>query len=359
MLNDYIDGSLDRARRETVEEHLSGCPSCMEELEHLRAVRGEIGSLSRVSAPPGFLQSIHRRLEKEEKPRFSLRAIFTPIRVRVQVGFAALATAAIALIFVLNLTAPQKKVRQSVERSALPLEEMGEKREEALPEEHMEAAEGASPVEEMSEPVEQERVTEKKDEAGDLRTEEIPAGKEVRLSAAPDREEPASAAAKRAEPSPDISLTRVEPVVIGLLLRPEEYDRSMTETYREESRAEGTKSRDAGMLAAEEEKGGLTGEMVLGEGRAEAPAVPEQAALFSIEDMVSAAGGKIISLDYGEREDLPRSVTVEVPLSKVEDLIESLMQLGQIDLPEIIRTGDYRSQITDDETALSIKINFE
>jgi hypothetical protein len=50
---------------------------------------------------------------------------------------------------------------------------------------------------------------------------------------------------------------------------------------------------------------------------------------------------------------------VEVPLSGVEDLIDRLAQLGRIDLPETIRTGDYRNLITDDESAFSITIHFE
>lgn len=54
MLSEYIDGELEPGARAALEEHLSGCPTCTEELESLRATVQMIRRMPEVEAPRSF-----------------------------------------------------------------------------------------------------------------------------------------------------------------------------------------------------------------------------------------------------------------------------------------------------------------
>jgi hypothetical protein len=373
MLNDYVDGLLEEEMKAAVEKHLAACHSCREEFEHLGYVREKIRQLRRISAPPGFLQSIYRRLETEKRPRFSFRTLFTPLHIRVPAGIAALATAAIALIFVLNVMAPRKGMRETVPKRAQETETPLER--ETASGEPLEMMEGADPsgedeaLKEKKDRPErqvtagQEKVLEEEDKMEDLITSPVPerAGDEVSIAAEQKPEEYASASAKRAEPG--IVRDQTEPVEITLLLYTEKGDPSDREVFGEETRAGGMKSRSAEMLAADEDAADYMAEgpPIEGppaEGEA-APTTAPDAIISSIEQLVLVAGGRVLSLEYLYEGEIPQSMIVEIPTHAVEAFIDDLMQFGETDLPKEIRTGAYRSRVTDDGEAFPIKIYFE
>jgi hypothetical protein len=62
-LNDYVDGLLSPAERETMERHLATCSLCTAELEQVQLLLVGLGSLSKV-VPPGedLLPGIHARI---------------------------------------------------------------------------------------------------------------------------------------------------------------------------------------------------------------------------------------------------------------------------------------------------------
>lgn len=349
ILNDYVDGLLEEEMKAAVEKHLAACHSCREEFEHLRSVREKIGQLHRVSAPPGFLQNIHRRLETEQRPRFSFRTLFTPLHIRVPAGIAALATAAIALIFVLNVMAPRMGTREMVPKGAPETETLVGR--EAPSGESLEMTAGAGPSEE------DEALKEKKDRP----ERQVTAGQEKVLEEEDKMEDllAASASAKRAEPG--IVREQAEPVEISLLLYKEKGDRSVREVFGEETRAGGMKSRSAEMLALETDAADYMAEGPPVEGppaEGEMSAAPDTI-ISSIEHVVLAAGGRVVSLEYIDEGEIPQSMVVEIPIHAVDAFIDDLMQFGETDLPKEIRTGAYRGQITDDGEAFSIKIYFE
>ena len=51
LLNDYVDGTLDRAAMSSIDKHLSGCPECSTELASLRALMAAAGALPRSVLP--------------------------------------------------------------------------------------------------------------------------------------------------------------------------------------------------------------------------------------------------------------------------------------------------------------------
>lgn len=52
LLDEYLDGTLDDARRAAVEAHLAGCPACRAELEAIRRIAAEARALPPTLAPP-------------------------------------------------------------------------------------------------------------------------------------------------------------------------------------------------------------------------------------------------------------------------------------------------------------------
>jgi hypothetical protein len=368
ILNDYVDGLLEEEMKAAVEKHLALCHSCREEFEHLRSVHEEIGQLRRVSAPPGFLQSIHRRLETEQRPRFFFRTLFTPLHIRVPAGIAALATAAIALILVLNVMAPRKGMRGLVPKGAPETETLVER--EAASGEPLEMTAGAGPsgedeaLQEKKDRPErqvtagQEKVLDEEDKMEDLIAAPVPerAGDEVRLATEQKPDEYASASTRRAEPG--IVREPAEPVEISLLLYKEKGDRTDREVFGEETRAGGMKSRSAEMLAADEEADDYVAEGPPAKSEA-VPSVAPDKIISSIEYVVRVAGGRVLSLEYVDEDEIPQSMVVEIPTHAVDAFIDDLMQFGETDVPEEIRTGEYRGQVMDNGEAFAIKIYFE
>jgi len=363
MLNDYVDGLLEEEMKAVVEKHLAACYSCREEFEHLCSVREKIGQLRRVSAPPGFIQSIYRRLETEQRSRFSFRTLFTPLHIRLPAGIAALAMAAIALIFVLNVTAP-RKMREMVPKRTQETETLVER--EAPSGEPLEMTAGAGPsgedeaLKEKKDRPErqvtagQEKVLEEEDKMEDLITAPVPerAGAEVRIAAEQKPDEYESASAKRAEP-----------VEISLLLYTEKGDRSDREVFGEETRAGGMKSRSAEMLSTDEDTADYMAEGPPVEGSPDegeaAPSAAPDTIISSIEHLVLVAGGRVLSLEYVDEGEIPQSMVVEIPTHAVDAFIDDLMQFGETDLPKEIRTGEYRGQVTNDGEAFAIKFFFK
>jgi anti-sigma factor RsiW len=67
LLADYVDGTLDKAQRAVVADHLSGCASCREEVELARAAVAAVARLDEVRVPFGatgpVLAEAGRRLD--------------------------------------------------------------------------------------------------------------------------------------------------------------------------------------------------------------------------------------------------------------------------------------------------------
>ncbi len=98
LLSEYVDGALDQKTKALVDEHLSACKDCAEELASLKALVNELGSLESVAPPGDFLAQLHERMERRSPFSKILRTLFVPIRVKIPLEFAGAAAMAI-LVF--------------------------------------------------------------------------------------------------------------------------------------------------------------------------------------------------------------------------------------------------------------------
>ncbi|MBW2557035.1 MAG: zf-HC2 domain-containing protein, partial [Deltaproteobacteria bacterium] len=87
-LSEYIDGTLDANDRTAVENHISSCKSCKEDLSSLIEMVEELHAMDPVEAPADFLEKIHERMDS----RFSLdriiRKLFIPFRIKIPLELA-------------------------------------------------------------------------------------------------------------------------------------------------------------------------------------------------------------------------------------------------------------------------------
>jgi hypothetical protein len=103
LLSEYVDGALDDKAKALADEHLRTCPACREELESLKALVRETGSLESVKAPADFLAQLHKRMER--RPRLSeLRKwLFYPLRVKIPLELAGAAVMAFLIFSILSV----------------------------------------------------------------------------------------------------------------------------------------------------------------------------------------------------------------------------------------------------------------
>jgi len=79
LLSEYLEGDLGDLQKAQVEEHLSVCKDCTAELESLKRLIKNLGSLKKVAAPPDLLDGIHRQLGIQPKKKVSVNRIWVPL----------------------------------------------------------------------------------------------------------------------------------------------------------------------------------------------------------------------------------------------------------------------------------------
>ena len=65
-LGDHLEGDLDLPTRARIDEHLSDCASCANELRELRLTVAHIRSLPTPTPPPDLADHVMRRIEAGE-----------------------------------------------------------------------------------------------------------------------------------------------------------------------------------------------------------------------------------------------------------------------------------------------------
>jgi len=95
LLSEYVDEVLDAKTKALVDEHLSTCKDCQQELASLKTLVNELGSLESVAPPSDFLTQVHERMEQRSWCSKILRAVFVPMRIKIPLEFAGAAAMAI------------------------------------------------------------------------------------------------------------------------------------------------------------------------------------------------------------------------------------------------------------------------
>jgi len=112
-LSEYVDDLLDGEAGAELEEHLSTCTACQQELASLRALVHELGSLRPVEPPADFLEQLHERLEQRSWVSRILRILFVPMGTKVPLQLAGALAVAILVISVFYVQQEEMKTTEA------------------------------------------------------------------------------------------------------------------------------------------------------------------------------------------------------------------------------------------------------
>lgn len=298
-LSEYVDGVLDPETKSMVEEHLSACEDCREELAALKALVGELGSMEAVSPPEDFLEQLHARMERRPFMSSILRKLFMPMKIKIPLELAG-AVALVVLVFsILHLQQAQFKMPGRPE--ALKQEEAtvrGDTR--ARPE-----AEG------LVRPGEKDVVQ--------LGTADSLGEGEERKTYAPQRAYRAATAEESEEGRP------IEMVLV------------MRRRPRADVPAPGATMEALRLKEREKRK-------TLAMKKARPSTVPEKeeriaSAVSELRSIVELFGGKVISVEYEREFGTPQVVYAEIPSARAISFYEKLKALGDLEALPKARAG--------------------
>ena len=100
LLSQYADGVCDPETASRVEAHLAGCGECASAIESLRACMQTLSSLSRVPAPPDFLDRVHERIEEPSILRRLVEKLFFPVRIKLPLELVGVTAAAVLVLLI-------------------------------------------------------------------------------------------------------------------------------------------------------------------------------------------------------------------------------------------------------------------
>lgn len=107
LLSEYVDDMLSPDLRGELEVHLDGCDRCARELVALRTVLRAMHELPRVSAPPGFVHAINRRLDSRPTWRQRIAEALGPLFRGAPLRVAALVTSVLVVFLVYRQMPPR------------------------------------------------------------------------------------------------------------------------------------------------------------------------------------------------------------------------------------------------------------
>lgn len=113
LLSEYVDGVLDAKTKALVDEHLSTCKGCEDELASLKVLVNELGSLESVAPPGDFLDQLHERMEQRSPFSKILRTLFVPMRIKIPLEFAGAAAMAILVFSLLYVQQDRFRMAQA------------------------------------------------------------------------------------------------------------------------------------------------------------------------------------------------------------------------------------------------------
>ncbi len=109
-LSEYMDGILDAETMSLIQEHVSSCKDCEQELDSLQTLVQELGNMEQKKAPDNFLEQIHARKAKRFDVNEWFRAMLMPFRVRIPYRFATVAAMALLIFFIIHTPELEKEM---------------------------------------------------------------------------------------------------------------------------------------------------------------------------------------------------------------------------------------------------------
>jgi hypothetical protein len=310
LLSEYVDDMLDPETKAVVDEHLSACGDCQQELVSLKALVSDLDSLESVEAPKDFLDQLHERMEKRSRFSEILRTLFVPIRVKIPLEFAGAVAVAILVFSILHIQKDQLKLPEapvSFERGRVAENAPMDLAESAVSLPQGRGAEkgalGDSPAK-APPSLKEERVAEK----GEVDT----FGKVAKDEAYRPQ---LAYQASTAEPPPAEREAIELALVIGRERRPEAVALGAT------------------METAPAPKKKVRRSMTMRQ--AVPPAKPGRdedidAFLSELKGLIGHVGGEVVSVEYNKETNRAESIHAEIPAKQINTFYNKLKELGEL-----------------------------
>jgi len=134
LLSEYVDGVLDAQTKEHLEEHISTCVGCQQELQELKALVGELRAVESVRAPDDFLDRLNERIETRFSFGNVIKTLFVPMRIKIPVQLVTATATAVLVFSIINLHQPEKQFPQKLTKNAPMISEKEEVKSELMEE---------------------------------------------------------------------------------------------------------------------------------------------------------------------------------------------------------------------------------
>jgi hypothetical protein len=308
----YVDDLLDTENKAVVEEHLSSCKACQEELVSLKALVRELGSLESVEPPRDFLDQLNERIERRAWFPKILRTLFKPMRVKIPLEFAGAVAVAILVFAVLQ----SQKEEFRLEQAPVGLVKQERAGEQVATEQRQAEAPGRL----MERRAYEERGV---DAFGEGMKEE--SYNKLRLARKSEEEkmakEDASDLLKNAIKD-QASAPEREAIELALVMKKE---------IPPESLAPG-----AAMEAAPAPKKKMRRSLALPHTAPSAKPDRDEAlddSLSRLKRLIELVGGEVVSIEYDEQTNAPLSIGAQIPAQQIHTFYNKLKELGDLQTP--------------------------
>jgi len=350
-LSEYIDESLEEKTKAFVEEHLSACKDCRQEVASLRTLINDLGSMEPVAPPKDFLDQFHKRMEQRSWFLRALRNLLSSLQVKLPMKFAGAAIMAILVFAIIQVQqddygtkmAPlsrEKKVVEKGDRGGLK----SVPEEEAYNTQLAQRAVKAEPPPKMA---------------------EAPGGYEKDVTVAPggvahDQDDKVRLAQETEKAKSKPSATRYDEMIV---------EKDETENLVGDGLKEGT-YQGISMESAREKRAPIELSFVMKKVKStevfrttsdtEAPQAQETKMrrtltvpttqlerdrniddlLPKLREIIERAGGEVVSVEYEEGTHIPESVHVEIPAKQFDAFHNDLKDLGDLQAMPISLVGE-------------------
>jgi hypothetical protein len=296
-LSEYLDDVLDAERKAVVEEHLSICKDCHQEMVSLKALVRELGSMESVGPPKDFLDQLHERIEGRSWFPKILRTLFVPVRVKIPLEFAGAVAVAILVFAVLHT----QKAQLGLEEAPVDLKQ--ERAAERIGREDR--------LKEVPVRLKQEKAREKG--TGDT-FPRVAKDKAYR---------PQSAYRGATEEQPPEEREAIE---LALVMKKEIRPESLGPGAAMEA-APSQEKKTSRSLAAQ--KAAPSARPETDEGVTDP--------LSKLTRVIEVVGGEVVSVEYDEQTNTPASIRAEIPAKHIHTFYKKLKELGDLQaLPEAV-----------------------
>ncbi len=341
LLSEYVDETLDTKTRELVEKHLSTCQDCQQEVASLRMLINDLGSMESVAPPKDFLDQLHERMGRRFWLSKALRALFLPLQAKLPTKLAGAAVMAVLVFAIFQVQQdehgskipPLTREAKVAEKEDMDYLKDASQEEVQKPRVAKTTVKTESPPESVEAPLIQEANKAKAVPPVMDHKERIVKKEKPKSSLGNGVKQVVYEKTGRAQPSGK------RPPIEWILIT-----KRMPSPELYEATAE-TETAPAG-------EGKMRRTLVMRETAAKAQLVRNKRdddILPKLKEVLERIGGKVVSIEFGEQANMPKSVQVKIPAEELGTFQNHLKELGDLE-------SDPTSLAGQEQKTLSIRI---